>query len=77
MCIHHWIIDQDNYGRCKKCLEKRQFPRHPMVEDRFRGAKVFTANAVVQNSREDEERERYAVGAIELWNRRAGDRTGG
>ena len=24
-CIHHWIIDSANYGKCRKCGEERDF----------------------------------------------------
>jgi hypothetical protein len=24
-CIHHWLIDQRNFGVCKKCGESKQF----------------------------------------------------
>ena len=24
-CIHYWVIDSDNVGRCKYCLEVRDF----------------------------------------------------
>lgn len=26
-CIHHWLIDERNYGVCRKCGESKQFPR--------------------------------------------------
>jgi len=25
-CIHHWIIDDNNMGICRKCEEIRKFP---------------------------------------------------
>ena len=25
-CIHHWIVNNDNHGICKKCKARRQFP---------------------------------------------------
>jgi len=25
-CIHYWIIDQLNYGVCKKCGAEKHFP---------------------------------------------------
>jgi len=24
-CVHHWLIDSENVGRCKKCSEVRDF----------------------------------------------------
>jgi hypothetical protein len=24
-CVHHWIIDNENKGRCRKCGEERDF----------------------------------------------------
>ncbi len=24
-CIHHWLIDERNFGVCKKCGESKQF----------------------------------------------------
>jgi len=26
-CIHHWLIDQRNFGVCKKCGAMKQFAR--------------------------------------------------
>jgi DNA-directed RNA polymerase subunit M/transcription elongation factor TFIIS len=25
MCIHHWLINERNFGVCKKCGESKQF----------------------------------------------------
>lgn len=24
-CVHHWVLNQANLGRCKKCNKERQF----------------------------------------------------
>jgi hypothetical protein len=25
-CIHHWLLDERNFGVCKKCGAQKQFP---------------------------------------------------
>jgi hypothetical protein len=32
MCIHHWLIDYDNVGRCKYCLAVQKFPNYLEIE---------------------------------------------
>jgi len=66
-CVHHWVINQANIGRCRKCPEVRAFPRYP-VKERFRGHRIFTANATTKGKRDDVDRHRYAQGAILLTN---------
>lgn len=29
-CRHHWIIDANNFGVCKKCGVEKQFPKYPV-----------------------------------------------
>lgn len=29
-CQHHWIIDDHNFGVCKKCGIEKQFPAYPV-----------------------------------------------
>jgi len=40
-CVHHWVIDRNNVGRCVKCgvvrdfgklLEKKGEPNHSLIE---------------------------------------------
>lgn len=26
-CVHHWVVDDQNVGRCRRCRETRAFPR--------------------------------------------------
>ena len=37
-CVHHWLIDQEHHGVCKKCGAKRRFPMFHEV-DKFRKKK--------------------------------------
>ena len=27
-CVHYWILDEKNYGVCKKCGDKKHFPNN-------------------------------------------------
>lgn len=34
-CIHHWILNRENFGRCKKCGVEKQFtPSTPLLVDK-------------------------------------------
>jgi hypothetical protein len=59
-CIHHWLIDDLNYGRCLRCPGERQFPR-AIPEDRLRKGPAGGKDDVT-------ERLRLAIGAIVRWN---------
>jgi len=30
MCVHHWVIDSNNQGKCKDCPEERSFSQPPI-----------------------------------------------
>jgi len=32
-CIHHWDIDGDNVGKCRKCKRVKQFPNNNQIEE--------------------------------------------
>jgi len=36
-CIHHWTIDRENKGRCRKCGEERDFK---VLQEREHGLKT-------------------------------------
>lgn len=41
-CIHYWIIDNKNFGICKKCGGERKFPFEPkMNKNERRGRRVM------------------------------------
>jgi hypothetical protein len=44
-CIHHWLIDKDGKGTCKKCGAMKIFPVYTNV-DKFIPAKTLNANAM-------------------------------
>ena len=33
LCVHHWIVNEYNFGRCRRCGAERQFPRDPAVDN--------------------------------------------
>lgn len=51
-CVHHWMIDEYNFGYCIKCHAVRQYPTIDEVD------KMFSTQIEVQKLRRKRKRER-------------------
>jgi len=50
-CIHHWFIDSQNVGRCKKCPEVKDFGAMHTKASAAMERKVQTIRLVLRKDR--------------------------
>jgi hypothetical protein len=51
-CIHHWLINEKNFGVCKKCGESKQFHSGSWYDASIRKTAYSRSNKAQQNAPE-------------------------
>lgn len=51
-CIHHWLINEKNFGVCKKCGESKQFHSGSWYDASIRKTAYSKSNKVQPNGQE-------------------------
>lgn len=40
LCVHYWVLNEKNYGRCKHCGAEKQFPTLKEVSQKFNSGRA-------------------------------------
>ncbi|MBA7540292.1 hypothetical protein ES705_32587 [subsurface metagenome] len=68
-CVHHWIIDSQNIGRCQKCQAVRDFSK---LQRRLGQGQVPVARseAAIKRWQDEEYREKQTAAHKNQWERK-------